>query len=69
MLQLHEGLYEEEQPAGAPFQYNCFHFILKIKTNMPVLVSLLSLYPLQPLLPLHTAALSLSGQRLLVLSV
>ncbi len=35
----------------------------------PVLVPLLSLYPLQSLLSLHTAALSLSRQRFLMLSV
>lgn len=43
--------------------------VMKNPTFPPVLVPLLSLDPLQPLLSFHTAALSLSCQRFLMLSV
>lgn len=45
---------------------NCAEIFVK---KSPVLVPLLSLYALQSLLSLHSAALSLGRQRLLVLSV
>lgn len=47
---------------------NCAEIFVKEKQS-PVLVPLLSLYALQSLLSLHSAALSLGRQRLLVLSV